>query len=744
MIAPLRTHRAAPIDADVDDILDISMDHLTRSFLDRARPRPIRTMREWFEQEVVIPSGPCKGEPWSADRQPVQALLLDLMDGGEFTEFITVGPSQTGKSLLGYIGPVLYHAAEMRETVVLGLPGGGQVTDKWNDITEILNASASLKGLTPTQGGGSKGGQVRDTIYLTNGTRLRLMTTGGKNTGRAGYTSRVLAVTEMADFSAAAKTNPESDPFRQMQARQGAFDADRCRTYAEGTVTVEGQYPWAARVGAAIATIRMPCVHCGEFVTLDRENLRGFADAVDEQEARENTHLVCPSCDGRIDDDQRRVMVKRAVIVFDGQSIDRAGKITGDPPRSNRVWFRYNAAHNLLVSIGKAGAAEWQALQHPEDSKQRHEAERQLSQQVWALPIKLKQTVDQEVDPEQTAKRRFSTHRGVLPAGVQHLACGIDVAFRKLHLTTLAVTEDDQLLVVEHRVQETEYTGPGSGLDGPTAIRLALGELRDELLEGYLESGTGRRVVPDRIVVDNSAETETVRSWCAETATEHKERVLVARGKGSNIMAGKYRCPAQHTRYTLKIAGDSTYYTVLAGQDPMVPEINLNADVYKLRVQAAAVAPQDAPGALILYQAPAKEHVPFCRSLFAEKQVVEFMPGKGEVTRMISTGKSNHHLDSTSYAMVGLCHAGWDYVGTQAAATEHAADVKAALTALATTKEDGKTSDAERDYVRNRTTPRPSTIAPRNRSADDDVIDLSTWGDSPSGGYDSDPHAHLF
>lgn len=741
MTTTLRTRRAAPIDADVDDILGLSVDHLARSFFARAKPQPLRTMRQWFEEMVVIPSGPCRGEPWSADRQPVQALLLDLMDGGEFTEFITVGPSQTGKSLLGYIGPVLYHAAEMRETVVLGLPASGQKMDKWNDITEILSASASLKSLIPVKGAGSKGGAVRDVVYLTNNTRLRLMTVGGKDTARAGYTSRVVAVTEMADFSTSSRTSFEADPYRQLLARQRSYDADKRRTYAEGTVTTEAQYPWAARIGAAIANIKMPCAHCGDYVSLERENLRDFSDAADEQEARENTHLACPSCDGRIDDEQRRAMVRLAVVVFDGQSIDRAGRITGDRPRSKRVWFRYNAAHNLLVSIGEVGVEEWRALQHPEDSKQRFEAETQLSQQLWAIPIKPKQAIGQDVDPEKIATRKAATPRGVLPRGVQYLACGVDVGASKLHLTTLAVTAEDQILVVEHRVELTEYEPGGSGLDAPTAVRLALRELRDELLAGYVELGSGRVVVPNRVVVDNSWETETIRSWCAETAVEFKDRVLVVRGKGSNSMAGKYRCPAQSNRLTVEIAGDQSYYVVLAGEQHMVPEVNSNADLWKLRVQAAALAPQNAPGSMLLYHAPAKEHAPFCRSLFSERQVTEFLPGKGEVTRMLPPTKANHHLDSTSYAMVGLALAGWDYVEAQAAAVEHAAAVKA----LATTKEDGKTSEAEREFIRARSAPPPSTVAPRNRTSDDDdVIDLSTWGDSASGGYDSDPHAHLF
>lgn len=733
----------AAIDKILSDQLDASARILDRLFVDRARPRQIRTIRQWFETEIIIPSGPRRGEPWSADTQPVQALLLDLMDSGQFTEFVTNGPTQTGKSIVGYVGPTLYHASELRETVVLGIPGGGMVQDKWADITEILDAAPNLRRLIPTTGPGSLGGQIKDSVRLGNNTRLRFMTTGGKNTGRAGYTSRVVCVTEMADFSVAGKQNSESDPYRQIQGRSRAFDPSMRRTYAEGTVTLEHHYPWSARVGACVALIVMRCPHCKEFVQLDRENLRGFEDATDGDEAASNTYLECPKCSGKITEPQRRTMVKAARIIFEGQEIDRAGNVTGDRPRSNRLWFRYNAAHNLLVSIGEVGREEWQALQHPPESKQRREADRQISQQLWARPVASESitTEIKEIDFDKIAGRRFVTPANVLPQGTLHLACGIDVGVRRLHLTTLAVTASNQILVVEKSTHETGYVDESSGVDGSIAVRVALGDLVTRLRRGYIEQGTGRMVLPSRILIDNSWETDTIRQWLAamiDTEPNLKRQIILARGKGINVTGGKFRLPMSPGRYEIERADDQTYYVHLIGEGTMVPEACLNADVWKVRVQSAAQALVDSPGALLLHEGQQRDHITYIRHLFAEREKTEFDPRKGEVTRMVPVGKANHYLDSTSYGFVGLCLAGWDFASVQTQAVEFA---RAA--ASLTEKDSGQSIDEdEADYIASRQAA-PTIVAQSNDEEDEDYYTDGEWGATPIA-KNNDPHAHLF
>lgn len=703
-------------------------------------------MRQFFEEEIVIPSGPYQGEPWSADRQPVQGLLLDLFDSGEFTEHITAGPSQTGKSLLGYVGPIAYHAAELRETVVLGLPGGGMVSDKWQDISTILEASPSLSRLIPTTGPGSKGGQIRNSVTLSNNVKLRLMTTLGRNTGRAGYTSRIVAVTEFHEFSLVGKHNTESDPYRQIQARQKAYQPEHRRTYAEGTVTIEGHYPWAARVGAAVALVVMPCFHCSEFIQFERENLKGWEDAPDAEAAGDAAYLECDRCKAHITEDQRREMIRNARVIFEGQEIDSDGNVTGERARSKRLWFRYNAAHSLLTTIGDIAQDEWQAAQYPADSKQRQEAERQLCQQVWTIPIKVEQMAADQPEVEEIAKRKMTTGRGILPEGCKYIATGVDVGVRKLHVVTLAVTKDDQLLCVEHTIRETDYIGQGTGIDGPTAVRLALRELRDELLSdgsGYLEMGTGRLVRPNRLLVDNSWETETIRGWCAETDEEVKDRVFVVRGKGTNSDNGRYRCPMTPGRYTIKIADDQSFFIVLAGEGTMVPEVNLNVDTYKLRVQAAATAPIDSPGALLLHDAPAKEHAGYCRSLFAEKEITEFRPGGRMVRRLVNpTGKSNHFLDATAYALCGLIDAGWDFEAAQMAAVEHAAAAKT----MSETKEDGKLQPDEREYIETRQQPAPTVqpSQPTREPQPQPQAESDVWDWPGQTTRTNDPLAHLW
>jgi hypothetical protein len=83
----------------------------------------------------------------------------------------------------------------MGETVICGLPDMDMASDKWNmDILPVLEQSR-YRDLMPQRGGGSRGGKV-ESVKFTNGATLKFMSGGGSDKSRAGFTSRVVVVTE--------------------------------------------------------------------------------------------------------------------------------------------------------------------------------------------------------------------------------------------------------------------------------------------------------------------------------------------------------------------------------------------------------------------------------------------------------------------------------------------------------------------------------------------------------------------
>jgi hypothetical protein len=85
---------------------------------------------------------------FDADLQPFARLFLLELDSGRWDRIVCTGPTQTGKSLICYVIPVLYHLFAIGETVVAGLPTADMADDKWSmDFLPVIEASPTLREL---------------------------------------------------------------------------------------------------------------------------------------------------------------------------------------------------------------------------------------------------------------------------------------------------------------------------------------------------------------------------------------------------------------------------------------------------------------------------------------------------------------------------------------------------------------------------------------------------------------------
>ena len=191
-------------------------------FLDRARPSLRRSMRRFAEEEIVIPDGPFEGRKFSCARQPYTGLWFDAVDSGLWPRCVATGPTQSGKTLASFVIPLLYHLFEIGETTICGLPDMDMAADKWReDILPAIERSR-YRDLLPTRGGGSRGGRV-ESIQFLNGATLKFMSGGGGDKSRAGFTSRVVVITETDGMDEAGMRSRESDKITQLEARTRAY-----------------------------------------------------------------------------------------------------------------------------------------------------------------------------------------------------------------------------------------------------------------------------------------------------------------------------------------------------------------------------------------------------------------------------------------------------------------------------------------------------------------------------------------
>jgi hypothetical protein len=69
--------------------------------------KPLRTMREFAEQEIVILEGPFRGRRFRCHRQPYTGLWFDAVDSGRWSRYVATGPMQSGKTLVSDDGRLL-------------------------------------------------------------------------------------------------------------------------------------------------------------------------------------------------------------------------------------------------------------------------------------------------------------------------------------------------------------------------------------------------------------------------------------------------------------------------------------------------------------------------------------------------------------------------------------------------------------------------------------------------------------
>ena len=615
----------------------------------QSRAPRLRSLREFAEQEIVLPSGPYEGRRFRVDRQPFAGLWLDAVDSGLWTRFAVTAPSQSGKTLLGSLIPLCYHLFEVGERVIFGLPDMDMAADKWRDEILPIIERTRYRDLLPAKGGGSRGGKVR-AIKFRNGAVLRFMSAGGSDKSRAAYTSRVLVVTEVDGFDLSSAASREADKLKQLEARVRAYGPRR-RVYLECTVSIEQGRIWREYLGGTASKIMLPCPHCRAWVAPDREQLVGWQDAENEHEAAKLAHFGCPACGAIWSEEDRRTANFGCRLVHRGQSIDAAGKISGEPPPTDTLGFRWSAANNLFTPAGQVGVDEWKAARDPNEDN----SEREMRQFVWCLPYQPPTLDVTPLDPQVIRTRFAGDRKGFLPADAQFFTVAVDPGKRVSWWIAVAWRPGAGPHVVDYGTFEVR----SDDLGYERALLIALRDFRDgTVMQGWALPG-GQARIPDRITIDaryqGRDDAKVVYAFCRESGNRRWLPTL-----GCGMGRSYYR----NYRRPKKTGGGAVYvgeeYHVVYLPADGVFVVETNADYWKGWLHQRLSTPIDQPGAATFYHSTDRnEHISLAKHLTAEKQREEFIPGKGTVIRWEQESRKNHWFDCFYNACVSghLCGA---------------------------------------------------------------------------------------
>lgn len=609
-------------------------------------------MREFAEQEIICPNGPYPNRRFKTSRQPWTAHWFDAIDSGLWQRFAMVKPSQTGGTLCGLAIPTAYHLFEIGEDVICGLPSIQMAQDKWEkDLKPVIERSG-YRDLIPTTGRGSRGGRF-ESITFGNGATLKFISGGGDDKKRAGYTARVVAITEVDGMDEAGETSREADKVKQMEARARAF-GDKKRIYLECTASIEKGRIWQEYVERGTTSrLVMPCPACPAWVSPDREDLAGWKGRETAFEAKAHGRISCPECGKLWSEKERAEANERAVLVHRGEELGPDGDRHGSPPLTDTFSLRVTAVNNLFDSMGSVAADEWRAdrirEQDGEESEEFENAELELHQFTWALPwIPPSHTVDQ-LNAE-TLQHRTAVHRGRVPAGAVVVTVGADLGRHVGHWAATAWMPTGHGVVFDYG----RFEVASASLGEDNAIKAALRELNEQL-EWPTADGSGPRTF-DAAFPDARYGRTGVFAFVREREADGDRRWRPLMGFGQSTYGGpRYSRPGAVNRGIVHV-GDE--YHLRRFREDRVVVVEVNVDHWKGVVHDGLICHAERRGAITLCHDDSGELQQFVKHLLAEKRV----RNKKGLLVWEQERKANHWLDSCVYAVVAAHACGVRFV----------------------------------------------------------------------------------
>lgn len=621
--------------------------------------RPLRTIRRFAEQEIIVPDGPFAGRRFKVERQPFTGLLFDAIDSALWNRFVVTGPTQSGKTLAAWVIPVLYHLFEIGEKVIIAAPKVETLADKWNEDLRPAIEAGRFREFLPTKGQGSRDAAKLDTIRFKNGSVLKLMGGGGSDKNRAAYTSRVVVITETDGMDESGGASREADKITQLEHRTDAYGS-RKRVYMECTVSIEEGRTWREYQAGTATRIILPCPHCGRWVTPEREHLDGWREAESAPEAAERSHFACPECGAAWTEAERREANQRGRLVHRGQEVTPEGEIVGTPARTDTLGFRWSAVNNLFRTAGDAGQAEWKGAR----SNDEENAEKELRQFVWAVPYEPPKIAAADLTEQGVIDRQGVLYRGFIPDVRQCVTLGVDVGKYRLHWTAVAWLPDGGGRVVDYGEVEV----PSGSMVEQRAILVALRELRDMAEQGW-KTPQGEDLIPPSLAwVDSHWNTATVKAFCLESGPKWCASVGFGHGQYYGTgKTGRYAPPTNPGKHsTVKRIGERYHAVSLKGEKGLT--WLFDADHWKTELHKRLACVVEDPGAVLLHKVEkAVDHLQFAKHLCSERQVEEFVPGEGTVIKWEKVRSANHWLDSTVLALLAGHAAGVRLMGDAAA-----------------------------------------------------------------------------
>jgi len=589
------------------------------------KPARRRPFLEFAEREVVLPDGPRQGLRFRSDFMPFSRLVLEEYDRPRYRRFFLSGPTQSGKTLLGYIIPAMYHLFEIGESVIFGAPTAEIAQSIYHDRLLPSIRSSRYEEFLPRAGAGSRGGRGL-ALRFGNGAIARFMGAGGGDHQRSVYPSRVVIMTEMDKMDRPGKASREAGPVAQIEARTSSY-GEYARTYGECTMSIEkGSIHQEVMEFGTGGALYFDCPACAKPAPLEREHFQGWQGAPDVVEARAHGRFVCPGCGRPWTESDRRAALRAPRIVAKTQSVDAEGQVVGEPPATNTFGLRWTAGASSFLTQADIAEKEFKA-DNADD-----EVRRGLMQFVWARPYSGEMLDFRRLEADQVLRKMTGHARGVMPERAEKVTLFIDVGSYACWWALVAWQADAS----GHVADFGKIDVPGDRTKGhdPLAVLAALRGFRDSrIAPGWL---FGRR--PDLVLVDSGYEHEVVYEFVRESG---QGRYFASKGFGTSKRE-HWRAP--RASGPGRQVGNEWTVTV---QAQGIQLVEVHSDYWKGVIHDGFTAPVGSPGSITLFNWPKTDDAmrKFAQQVTAERRHVEQPVGKEPIVYWVVESRANHYLD---------------------------------------------------------------------------------------------------
>lgn len=598
------------------------------AFISAMHQRDIRTFQEFAEQEIVIPDGRYKNRKYSADVMRWNKLLLDEYQAGKYVRYFLTGPRQTGKTVLGFMVPVLYHLFEMEEDVIVGVPKIDLAQSIWKKRLLPIIQKTKYRNLIPKRGAGSKGGKFEE-ITFGNGVTLRFLSKG------MSYTARVVVFTEIDYMDEGSETGREGSPMAQIEECCSSYGSLR-RIYGEGITTIEdGAAHQEIFLNGTGTEIALQCRHCKAWITPERDGLIGWQAVENEKAAYDAARYVCPECQAEWTEDERMKALENPKFVHKGQTVE-GDTVIGDDPDVFTFGLRWNRMHSSLTTMSDIASAEWRAQRSDDD-----DAMRAIFQYVWAMPYKEDLSAIPRLSYRNVLTKIGNYMQGAIPEGTEKITCAIDIGWYVCWCSVWAWRADTQGFCIDYQ----SFTVPREEEIKTKAILAALHTFNADVINQGWEDGR----VHDMCFIDAQFESEAV--WQFIRDISDARRYMGVQGVGTSDRNRWVAAPEGAKK------GNNWWVNTQKNGMRMA---HIHSDFWKESIQSGITTPAGSPGSLSVYKASDTDHLEFAKQIAAEQKEVSFGPGGKERVRWIRKGRKNHYFD-TAY----LSRAAADMIGVR-------------------------------------------------------------------------------